>query len=83
LGFLSLNLAVVNILPIPALDGGRLLFIGIEAIFGKKVRPKVEIAAHQIGMIILLALILLITLNDVKKLFSSSSLGSILKNFTP
>lgn len=83
LGFLSLNLAVVNILPIPALDGGRLLFIGIEAIFGKKVRPKVELAAHQIGMIVLLALILLITLNDVRRLFSSSSLGSMLKNFSP
>lgn len=83
LGFLSLNLAVVNILPIPALDGGRLLFIGIEAIFGKKVLPKVEQTAHQIGMIVLLALILLITLNDVKRLFSSSSLGSMLKNFAP
>lgn len=83
LGFLSLNLAVVNILPIPALDGGRLLFIGMETIFGKKVRPKIEQTAHQIGLVLLLVLILLITLNDIGRLISSSSFGTLLKNFPP
>jgi len=68
LGLLSLNLAVVNILPFPALDGGRLLFIGIEATTGKKIRTKWERIAHQIGMAILLALILLVTINDVLRI---------------
>ena len=68
LGLLSLNLAVINILPFPALDGGRLLFIGIEATTGKKIRAKWERIAHQIGMTILLALILLVTVNDVLRI---------------
>lgn len=65
MGLLSLNLAVVNILPFPALDGGRLLFVVIEGVIGKKVRPALERAAHQIGMIILLGLIILVTVNDI------------------
>jgi regulator of sigma E protease len=79
LGFLSLNLAIVNILPIPALDGGRLLFIIVEAIFGKKVRPSFEQKAHQIGMVLLLTLILLITINDVRKIIDSSSLLHLMR----
>lgn len=69
LGLLSLNLAVVNILPFPALDGGRLLFVGIEAITGKKVKPRWERWAHQIGMGILLGLIVLVTINDLLRIF--------------
>lgn len=65
IGLLSLNLAIVNILPIPALDGGRLLFIVIEGITGKRIKTTWERYIHQIGMAILLGLILLITLNDV------------------
>ena len=68
LGLLSLNLAVINILPFPALDGGRLLFVGIEATTGKKIRAKWERITHQIGMTILLALILLVTVNDVLRI---------------
>ena len=67
---LSLNLAIVNILPIPALDGGRLLFIIIEGVFRKKVDQKIESYAHMIGMIILLALIALITLHDVIRIIT-------------
>ncbi len=62
---LSLNLAILNILPVPALDGGRLFFILIEAITGHKVSRKFEGYTHAIGMAILLALILLITINDI------------------
>ncbi len=62
---LSLNLAILNILPIPALDGGRLFFILIEAVTGRKVSTKFESMAHAIGMAILLALIALITLSDI------------------
>lgn len=65
---LSLNLAVLNILPIPALDGGRLLFVFIEKLLGRKVRPAFEKMTHQIGMIILLFLVLLVSLNDIMRL---------------
>ncbi|OGH19408.1 MAG: hypothetical protein A3F31_03400 [Candidatus Levybacteria bacterium RIFCSPHIGHO2_12_FULL_38_12] len=68
-GVLSMSLAVFNILPIPALDGGRLFFIAIEGITGKKVNQRIEGFIHQIGMIVLLTLILLITFKDVSKLF--------------
>lgn len=64
-GLLSLSLAIFNVLPIPALDGGRLFFILIEGVTGKRVNPKYEALAHTIGMAILLALIVLITFKDV------------------
>ncbi|KKR31404.1 MAG: Membrane-associated zinc metalloprotease [Candidatus Gottesmanbacteria bacterium GW2011_GWA2_41_12] len=70
MGLLSLNLAIVNILPFPALDGGRLFFVLVEGITKKKIRPSWERNLHQIGMIILLALILLVTLNDIIKIFA-------------
>lgn len=62
---LSLNLAILNVLPIPALDGGRLFFILIEGVVGKKVSHSFESKAHAIGMAVLLALIVLITLSDL------------------
>lgn len=69
LGILSLNLAIVNILPFPALDGGRLLFVVIEGTTGKKIKAHWERALHQAGMVILLALIVLVTLNDLVRIF--------------
>jgi regulator of sigma E protease len=66
---LSLNLAIVNFLPLPALDGGRLLFLLIEKIKGKPVKREVENIIHTIGFWILIALVLLITYHDVRKLF--------------
>lgn len=67
---LSLNLAIVNILPIPALDGGRLFFILIEGVTRRKVHPKFENYAHTIGMALLLALIILITIHDLMRILS-------------
>ncbi len=64
-GLLSVSLAFFNILPIPALDGGRLFFILIEGITGKKVDQKFETMAHTIGMVVLLGLIVLITFKDI------------------
>lgn len=64
-GILSISLAFFNVLPIPALDGGRLFFILIEGIFGKKIKPEYEALAHTIGMVVLLALIVLITFKDI------------------
>lgn len=64
-GILSISLAVFNVLPIPALDGGRLFFILIEAVTRKKVNPKFEALAHTIGMAVLLTLIVLVTFKDI------------------
>lgn len=66
---LSLSLAVINILPIPALDGGRLLFVTIEKIFGRPVPMKYEQTAHTIGFMLLMILIIVVTWRDVIRIF--------------
>jgi regulator of sigma E protease len=68
MSILSLNLALLNILPLPALDGGRLAFVVFEKM-GRKARPELERTIHQFGMIFLLLLLLLITINDVLRMF--------------
>ena len=65
---LSINVGFINLLPLPAFDGGRLLFIIIEKISGKKVDPKLENTIHSIGFFLLMALMLLITYNDIIRL---------------
>ena len=71
--FLAVNLAVMNLLPLPALDGGRIFFLllngAVMLIFKRKIDPKYEGYVHMAGMIFLLALMLLVTLSDVGKLF--------------
>lgn len=62
---ISLSLAVLNLLPIPALDGGRLFFIALEAIRGRKIDPKTEAVIHSVGFILLMALIVLVTRKDI------------------
>ncbi|MEK7546184.1 MAG: RIP metalloprotease RseP [Patescibacteria group bacterium] len=64
---LSVNLAVINILPIPALDGGRLLFIIIEKFRGRSVRPIVEAVTHRIAFFLLLGLVVLVTIKDLTR----------------
>lgn len=66
---LSLNLAIFNLLPFPALDGGRLFFLVIEAVTRKKVHAEFEKWVHTIGMVLLLTLALLITVSDIKKIW--------------
>lgn len=66
---LSLSLAVLNILPFPGLDGGRLLFIIAEGISGRKVNQKFESLTHFIGFILLLFLVLFVTYKDIISLF--------------
>lgn len=68
-GLLSASLALFNILPIPALDGGRLFFILLEGITGRKVNQKTEALIHSVGMVMLLGLILLITFKDIFQFF--------------
>ncbi len=62
---LSINLAIINLLPIPALDGGRILFLAIEKIKGSPVKQKLEAAIHQVGFILLMVLMLLVVFKDI------------------
>ena len=64
---LSINLAVINVLPIPALDGGRLLFLIIEKIRGRSVNQKIEGVVHAIGFFLLISLIVVVTYRDLIK----------------
>jgi regulator of sigma E protease len=66
--FISLNLAVINILPFPALDGGRLLFVIIEAIKGSPIKAQIAYYTNTIGFAILILLMVAITYNDIAKL---------------
>ena len=66
---LSANLGVMNLLPIPALDGGRLLFLIIEAIRGKKANPKVEGYITLAGFVLLMLLMVIILFNDISNVF--------------
>jgi len=68
IGSISLNLALVNSLPLPALDGGRLLFIGWESLTRRKINPALEDRIHQVGMLLLLILFILITYQDIARL---------------
>lgn len=66
---LSANLGVMNLLPIPALDGGRLVFLIIEAIRRKPIDPNKEGIVHMIGIILLFILMFVVMFNDIRKLF--------------
>ena len=69
IGILSLNLAILNILPIPALDGGRLLFVIIEAVRGgKRIAPQKEAIIHLMGFIVLIGFIILVSFNDISRI---------------
>ena len=68
--YLSVNLGFINILPFPAFDGGRILFIIIEKIKGSPVSPKVENWFHTIGFILLMILMIFITYQDILRLFN-------------
>ncbi|MFN7088419.1 MAG: M50 family metallopeptidase [Candidatus Paceibacteria bacterium] len=65
---LSINLAVLNILPIPALDGGRVFFVVLEKLIGRPISRRLEATSHALGMAILLTLIMLISIHDIRRL---------------
>ncbi len=67
--YLSINLGVLNILPFPAFDGGRVLFVLIEAVTRKKVDPKIEGYFHTVGFALIMLLMIYITFQDVLRLF--------------
>jgi regulator of sigma E protease len=71
---ISINLAIVNLLPVPALDGGRIVVLILEKIFGKAFKPVYEQYANLFGFIFLLSLIILITIKDIGVIFSDIGL---------
>lgn len=72
-GFLTsmicMNLAIINMLPLPALDGGRIIFVLITMITGKEVSPKIEGAIHFAGIVLLFGLMIYVSVNDVTRIF--------------
>ena len=72
-GAISVNLALINAFPIPALDGGRLLFLALESLRRKRLALSIESRMHQAGFFILLLLITLVTIRDLRIVFSGIS----------
>ena len=68
IAYLCINVGFINLIPLPAFDGGRAFFLIIEKIRGKRVNPKIENTVHYIGFILLMLLMVLITYNDIIKL---------------
>ncbi|MEX2426525.1 MAG: RIP metalloprotease RseP [Thermomicrobiaceae bacterium] len=71
---LSLNLGILNLLPLPALDGGRLLFVVIEALRGRPISPEREGLVHLLGLVMLLGLMFFIAFLDIERLISGDSI---------
>lgn len=67
--FITINVGVFNLLPIPGLDGGRLIFLAVEMIFRRPVPTKYESFIHAAGMLVLLGFVAVVTINDVINLF--------------
>ncbi len=65
-GTFSAGLAVANMLPLPALDGGRFFFVVVEAIRGRRISPEQESLVHFVGLVVLIALMIVISLNDIR-----------------
>ncbi|MCC6502442.1 MAG: RIP metalloprotease RseP [Deltaproteobacteria bacterium] len=68
--FLSLQLGIINLFPIPVLDGGHIVFFGLEAIKGKPLSEKFMTVAQQVGIALLIGLMVLVTWNDLVRIFS-------------
>ncbi len=77
---LSINLAIVNVLPIPALDGGRLVFLVWEAITKRKVKPELERKVNVVGFLALISLLVLISVRDVGTVLNDPRVQDWFKN---
>ena len=66
---LSINLGIMNLLPLPALDGGRLLFFAFEAVRGQPINREKEGLIHFVGIVLLMILMVVVTWNDIQKFF--------------
>ena len=67
--FLTINIGIFNLLPLPALDGGRFVFLIIEAFRRKPLKAEVEGTIHFVGMALLMILMIVVTVNDVTSIF--------------
>ena len=72
---ISVNLGVVNLLPLPALDGGRLIFLIIEGVRRKPINPKYEGWINAAGFVLLMALMVIVTFSDIMRLVTGSGIG--------
>jgi len=79
-GLLSINLAVLNLLPFPALDGGHLMFLFLGKLVKGERRDKIEHVINTIGFIFLVSLMILVTVNDLMRLFKNFNLASFLES---
>jgi len=68
IAFLSLNLGLLNLLPIPVLDGGHIIFLAIEAVIRRPISPKAKLVIQQIGMALIIALMLFVIINDIRRI---------------
>ena len=75
---LSAALAITNLLPLPALDGGRLLFIAVEVLRGRRINPEREGIVHMVGFVLLLGLLVVITVQDIRSVRESIDWLSLL-----
>ena len=66
---LSANLGVMNLLPLPALDGGRLVFLAVEAVRRKRIPPEKEGYVHLVGIVLLMVLMVFVMYNDIRRIF--------------
>jgi len=69
--FISINLAVLNLVPFPALDGGRLLFLAVEALLRRPIKPEIQNVSNAIGLAILLVFMAVVTYHDIARLVGS------------
>ncbi len=67
---LTINLGILNLLPIPALDGGRLVFLLVEVVRGKPIPPEKEGMVHFIGLVFFMLLMVIVFFNDLRNIFS-------------
>lgn len=72
---ITINVGVFNLLPIPALDGARFVFLIVEAIRRKPVKPEVEGMVHFVGFALLMLLMVVVTFNDIAKLVTGGFSG--------
>jgi len=80
MAIISINLGLINLIPFPPLDGGRIVFLFWELLTGKKIKPKFEERIQATGMIILLGLMLLVTATEIPALISAGSLTGFVEN---
>lgn len=79
MGIISINLAIVNLIPFPPLDGSRVLFVGLELIFKKKMLPKIESTVQSVGMIILILLMIAITAREIPTAIRTGNVNSFVE----